>query len=442
MNHSKIIAAVRAAGVVGQGGAGFPAHVKYAAQAKTIIVNGCECEPLLATDRHMLVHRAKELLDMLAQLAAEVGAKRAVVAVKKKNKEALAALQAACDGSIEIAALPDFYPAGDEQTLVRVVTGSAVPPMGIPLAVGALVVNVGTLLGAYDALAGKPVVSRVLTVTGEVARPGVMEVPIGTSVAECIAACGGSTVAGPVCVLGGPLMGRVLDSFEGAVVTKTLGGVVLLPKDHPLHRNARQKISLMRKRAAAACIQCRLCTELCPRYLNGQPFETHRVMRAFAAGKELEAEAARQAMWCCECGICELMACPMGLSPRRINIAVKNSLRGNQSPPAEAGACQARAFAEYRMMPTARLAARVGLQPYLAAVPQWVEVPAPVRVRIPLKQHIGAPAVPVVQTGDMVRLGDLLGEIPEGALGARVHAGITGRVTVENDAVVIERSPA
>ena len=176
--------------------------------------------------------------------------------------------------------------------------------------------------------------------------------------------------------------------------------------------------------------------------LNGQPFETHRVMRAFAAGKELEAEAARQAMWCCECGICELMACPMGLSPRRINIAVKNSLRGNQSPPAEAGACQARAFAEYRMMPTARLAARVGLQPYLAAVPQWVEVPAPVRVRIPLKQHIGAPAVPVVQTGDMVRLGDLLGEIPEGALGARVHAGITGRVTVENDAVVIERSPA
>ena len=441
MNHFELISAVRAAGLVGQGGAGFPAHVKYAAKAETIIVNGCECEPLLAVDRFLLLHRAGDLLGAARLLAAETGASRVVVAVTRKHADILDALKAADISGVELAALPDIYPAGDEQTLVRLVTGRTVPPLGLPLAVGALVANVGTLLGAHDALAGRPVTAKVFTVTGEVARPANIEAPLGTSIVECIEACGGATVPNPVCILGGPLMGRVLDSPDGAVVTKTLSGVVLLPRDHILHRNARQKIHVMRRRAAAACIQCRMCTDLCPRYLNGQPFETHRVMRAFAAGAETTAEAARQALWCCECGICEHMACPMGLSPRRINIAVKNILRAGLSAPTAESPCEPRPFAPYRMTPTARLAARVGLGPYMILRPDGLELRAPSRVRIPLKQHIGAPALPVVATGDMVRVGDLLGEIPEGSLGARVHAGIAGRVTLENDAVVIERSP-
>lgn len=131
----------------------------------------------------------------------------------------------------------------------------------------------------------------------------------------------------------------------------------------------------------------------------------------------------------------------MGLSPRRINIAVKNILRAGLSAPTAESPCEPRPFAPYRMTPTARLAARVGLGPYMILRPDGLELRAPSRVRIPLKQHIGAPALPVVATGDMVRVGDLLGEIPEGSLGARVHAGIAGRVTLENDAVVIERSP-
>ena len=194
MNHFELISAVRAAGLVGQGGAGFPAHVKYAAKAETIIVNGCECEPLLAVDRFLLLHRAGDLLGAARLLAAETGASRVVVAVKRKHADILDALKAADISGVELAALPDIYPAGDEQTLVRLVTGRTVPPLGLPLAVGALVANVGTLLGAHDALAGRPVTAKVFTVTGEVARPANIEAPLGTSIVECIEACGGATV--------------------------------------------------------------------------------------------------------------------------------------------------------------------------------------------------------------------------------------------------------
>ncbi len=445
MNHEECIAALRSAGVIGQGGAGFPSHVKYAAKAEVVIANGCECEPLLATDRYLMVRHAELLAETLSKISIMTGAKRCVIALKAKNIEAANKLRKVIPSSCEMVLLPDFYPAGDEQTLAHVVTGKTVPPLGIPPDIGVLVTNVGTLISAGQAMRGIPVTHKTITVTGDVAAPGILEVPIGSSIHECLATCGGVTAPDPVYILGGPLMGRIVDSaaiLNKAVVTKTLGGIIVIPRGHVLHANARQKTELLRRRAAAACIQCRLCTELCPRYCNGHPFETHRVMRAFAAGAELTSESARQALLCCECGICEYVACPMGLSPRRINIAVKNRLRDQgQTYQGERGTfADMRLFSEYRRIPTARLAQRIDIAPYMGIKPKFTTSSPCSHVCIPLKQHIGAAALPVVATGDLVRENDLLAEIPQGSLGARVHAGIDGIVTVETDAIHIQRT--
>lgn len=443
MNYVEFIDRVREAGVVGQGGAGFPSHVKYAAKVDTVIVNGCECEPLLATDQWLMVQRAAELTQSIAAVGAGVGATACILAVKKKNAQAVAALRAVPDCGVELRLVDDFYPAGDEQTLIRIVLDRCVPPLAVPAKCGVLVTNVGTLLAAWDAQEGKPVIRKALTVAGAVARPSVLEVPVGTSVAECLQACGGATVADPVCILGGPIMGRVMENFAKEVVTKTVGGIIVVPAGHPLHKNARQSIAKMRKAASAACIQCRFCTDLCPRYLNGQPFETHKVMRAFAANGELAAPAALQAFLCCECGVCELMACPMALSPRRINIALKNTFRaaGLAYTPDDGkdGQPVPRSFATYRQMPSKRLAVRMGLGPYLGRTPEFLPTDEPESIRIPLRQHIGTAAVPVVAAGDRVQAGDLVADMAENTLGARIHAGISGEVTLVDDSIHIRR---
>ena len=227
MDKQAFIAAVKAAGIVGEGGAGFPAHVKYAADADTVIANGCECEPLLHTDQHHMLHHANEIVRAFSELMQATGAKRGVIALKKKYKEATKILTDAIGNRpIELALLPNFYPAGDEQTLVREVTGRSVPPLGLPLMVGAVVANVGTLVSVAHALDGKPVTHKFLTVTGEVKKPGIVCVPIGTPLSACLEAAGGPTVSDPVFVLGGPMMGRMVDNadaFAKEVVTKTSG---------------------------------------------------------------------------------------------------------------------------------------------------------------------------------------------------------------------------
>jgi Na+-translocating ferredoxin:NAD+ oxidoreductase RnfC subunit len=443
MDNQPFLAAVRAAGIVGEGGAGFPAHVKFAAQVDTVIANGCECEPLLHTDQHHLLHHAEQIVRALGELQAATGAARAVLALKRKYTLATECLRAAVGSRpIELALLDNFYPAGDEQVLVREVTGRTVPPLGLPLQVGAIVANVGTLVSVARALDGQPCTHKMLTVTGEVARPGIVRAPIGTPLAACLEAAGGATVPDPVYLIGGPMMGRIVDTgagFNAEVVGKTSGGLVVLPRGHALHRNATTPLRHLRNRAAASCIQCRMCSDLCPRQLLGHPFETHRVMRAFAAGAELTAAEGRLALLCCDCGVCEQFSCPMGLSPRRINQAVKQELRAGRvgfdgSREVSEARTQWRAF---RRVPVPVLAARIGIAPYLELPCADLGELRPAQVRIALRQHIGAPALAVVRPGDRVRCGDLLGEIPPDALGARVHASLDGTVLQVDQAVVI-----
>ncbi|NLH81795.1 MAG: propanediol utilization protein [Phyllobacteriaceae bacterium] len=443
MDKGTFLAAVEAAGVVGEGGAGFPAHAKYAATAETVIANGCECEPLLHTDRHLMIHHADAVVAGLDLLGEAVGANRRVLAVKRKQVEAIAILRAAIGArAIELALLDDCYPAGDEQILTREVTGRSVPPQGIPLAVGVVVANVGTLVSAVAATEGRPVVAKTFTVTGDVARPGVVTAPLGTPLADCLAAAGGATLDDPIFVVGGPMMGRVVDDpakFAAEVVTKTTGGLIALPRGHHLHLNATLGVDHMRARAEAACIQCRLCSDLCPRQLIGHPFETHRVMRAFASGRELEPGDGRQALLCCDCGVCEHFACPMGLAPRRINQAVKRALRaGDLKYEGSREIEDARTeWREPRRVPVRRLADRIGIGAYMDLPEHDLGRLAPTRVAVPLSQHIGRPAEPLVAVGDRVRVGDPIGAIPKGALGARIHASIDGRVESVGAAIVL-----
>ena len=443
MDTQAFLTAVQAAGIVGEGGAGFPAHVKYAAKADTIIANGCECEPLLHTDQHHMLHHADAIVRAFEHLKHATGAERAVIALKKKYKKATEVLTAAIGNRpIELALLPNFYPAGDEQTLVREVTGRSVPPLGLPLHVGAVVANVGTLVSVAHALDGKPVTHKYLTVTGDVRKPGIVHVPVGTPLSMCLEAAGGAIISDPVFIIGGPMMGRVVDdpaAFAKEVVTKTSGGLILIPRGHYLHINATTSVDRMRIRAASACIQCRTCSELCPRQLIGHPFETHKVMRAFGSRAELTSEAGKLALLCCDCGVCEHVACPMGLSPRRINQAIKAQLRDARI--AYDGSREIREentrWREFRRVPVPRLAAKIGINQYMDLPTNDLGSLTPSEVRIPLRQHLGAPAQPVVKVGDTVKVGDLLGDIPANALGARIHASVNGTVRQVSDVVVL-----
>ena len=444
MNKDQFLTAVRAAGIVGEGGAGFPAHVKYAAQAEIVIANGCECEPLLHTDQYILHTQAKAVGNAMLMLAKATGATRTVLGIKAKHRSLVEELRPTMqECGVELALLPDFYPAGDEQILVKEITGKSVPPLGLPLHVGAIVANVGTLASVHAALAGSPVTDKFLTVTGEVSRPGVLKAPLGTPLMDCLAACGGALPKNPVFILGGPMMGRVVAGLEQLAlerVTKTSGGLIVLPSGHPLHVNASLPKDVLRRRAASACIQCRACSDLCPRRLTGHPLEPHKIMRAFAAGAELSPFGAQAAL-CSECGACEHYACPMGMSPRRVNQAVKAAMR--EASQTYAGPRdilpEASRWREYRRIPVARLAARLGLASYLHRETPYLGELTPKSVDIPLRQHIGAPCVALVKAGDRVARGACIGDIPEGALGARVHASMSGQIEEVGDRVRIAK---
>ncbi len=445
MEPDTLIRLVRQAGVVGEGGAGFPAHRKYDTRVDTVIANGCECEPLLHSDQYLMAHHAPEIVQALQTLVQTCGAQRGVVAIKRKYDQAARALAPLLEeAGLELARLDDFYPAGDEQVLVYEVTGHSIPPLGLPLEVGALVANVGTLYSVHNALAGRPVTHKLVTITGEVARPGLLRVPVGTRVSECLQACGGLTMPEAVVILGGPMMGRLLaepGELERAVITKTTGGVIALPRGHYLEQMATRPLEVMRRQAAAACIQCRYCTELCPRHLIGHDFAPHQVMRAFASGHP-EASGLEQAALCSECGLCELFSCPMRLSPRRINAALKAGLRQqgrSYQGPRRLRPEQSR-LRGFRKIPVSRLALKTAIAGYLDLHPPFAGELEPEAVDIPLGQHIGVPAQATVKVGDRVEAGDCIGEIPPRALGARVHASIPGRVTAVGPSVSIQRA--
>ncbi|WP_297209643.1 4Fe-4S dicluster domain-containing protein [uncultured Flavonifractor sp.] len=429
--------AVKAAGVVGAGGAGFPTHVKLSAKAECFLVNAAECEPLIETDKYLCRTFPDRIVAATAAVSAHLGAKRAVIALKGKYQAEISALEEAIRrlrAEVEIFPMKTFYPAGDEQTMVEQVTGRSVPERGLPLDVGCVVDNVGTLLNIMDALEGRPVTHKYLSVVGEVKEPVMLYVPIGTPLTQCVAAAS-PTIGKYALIVGGPMMGKVLTepaAMEEAVVTKTTGNLIVLPPDHYLFRRAALSMDAIRHQAKSACIQCRMCTDLCPRYLIGHQIRPHLMMRNLWREKGVEDNEAYLATFgdaanCCDCGVCEMFACPMGLSPRKVNSYLKGELRSRGIQVPRNMEPHAREFADARKTPTDRLIARLGLAAYNGLHAHSCITLEPERVCIPMQQHIGKPALPVKAVGERVACGELLGQAAEG-LSANIHASMDGVV--------------
>lgn len=429
------------AGIVGCGGAGFPTHVKLNKSYEYFIINGAECEPLLRNDRYLMRHKASEIVAAATYIGKELAIPNVIIALKKhyeKETEALENAIRAQNAPVKLLLMESFYPAGDEQAIVFEATGRVVPPAGLPGEVGCVVDNVATVYAIYEAMNGRPLTKRYLTVTGEVEHPVVLCVPVGTSFRRCIELAGGAKIPDYYVISGGPMMGKPVYDVENAFVTKTTSGILVLQADC-YHANSNAvEIRHMLNRARSCCIQCSRCSQMCPRHMLGHPIEPHRIMRKAALTTDifsmLDDPDVRNAQLCCECGICESFACPMGLQPRKINSLIKQELGKNKIRYTRTEASwEANPLRDMRKAPTERVASRVGVYKYADYEIDDLIEDVPDEITVPLKMNVGVPSVPVVKEGDKVQEGMLIAAPPEGALGAKIHAGINGRVISVQD---------
>ena len=424
-----LIECIRDAGVVGAGGAGFPTHVKVNCRAEYVIANGAECEPLLRVDQQLMERYPQRLVAGLLAVKEQVGASHAVIGLKAHYHGAVEALTKAIQGTgIRLLTMESHYPAGDEQVLVYEATKRVVPTGGLPLDVGAVVVNANTLINIADAIDGVPVTHRFVTVAGEVEKPQTLKVPIGTPIAQLLKKAGApADMQEYVVILGGPCMGAIETNLQ-TPVTKTLGGILVFSKNHPLIRQKTNHPQQELKLAKAVCCQCNFCTQLCPRNALGLRVEPHKAMRA-AANQNLQLLGDYNGIFsCCNCGICTYYACNFGLTPSRMMQRMKQQLQEAGIKPKKQVAAEVDSAIEHKKLPVQRLMARMGILDYDRPAPLNPTALKATRVSIPLKMHIGASAAPVVIAGQQVEAGQVIGEIPPGALGAKVHASISGTV--------------
>ncbi|MEY7999057.1 4Fe-4S dicluster domain-containing protein [Clostridium sp. Mt-5] len=433
---------IKEAGVIGAGGAGFPAHIKLNCKVEYFIINGLECEPLLQSDKYLMRNKSDEIVSTAEKIGNAIEAEHIVIGLKEEYYDEVLALKESIkklNSKVELHLSKTFYPAGDEQILVYEITGRTIPPGGIPLNVGAVVSNVGTVFNIFEAIQDKPVIYKFVTVIGEIAKPSIIKVPIGTSVEECIEKCGGTNVEDYVVIMGGPMMGKLISKEMAVdrVITKTDGAILVLPADHYLAQKEKMTVQHMKNQAKSACIQCHYCTDMCPRFLIGHPLHPHKIMRGIALSEDND-EVFKEALICCECGICELYACPMGLSPKRINVYLKGKLRQkgvkwNNT----ADIFQGHVLRDYRKIPTGRLISRLALNKYMSQKFEEGQEINPQKISIPLRQGIGAPADPIVKVGDKIEKGQMIAQIEEGKMGSNIHASINGEVVEINQNIVI-----
>ncbi|MGD0896446.1 MAG: 4Fe-4S dicluster domain-containing protein [Thermoguttaceae bacterium] len=427
------------AGVVGAGGAGFPTHVKLSGRADSLLLNAAECEPLLHKDKEVLRQYADAVLEGMAAGMQLVGARRAVVGIKEKYRDVIDLVRAKLPGGMDLAELRDAYPAGDEFILVYDVLGRVIPPGGIPLAVGAVVMNVETAMNVAAA-ARQGVTEKFLSIAGAVAEPVTLRVPVGVTLAECVAAAGGATVPDANYLVGGVMMGSLEDNHD-ALVDKTTGGVIVLPDDHVVVRRRRQDWRQIVRIGQSACDQCSFCTELCPRWLLGHPIEPHRAMRSLGFNLVGESNTAGTS-FCCECNLCSLYSCPEDLDPKNVCTQNKRRLAAEkkrwENPPLVSN--RAEVHLGNRKAPMKRLIEKLGLGQFHNVGPLRDELLPARKVGVKLKQHLGAACEPAVEVGRRVTKGQVVGRPPASggkpALGAPVHASIDGTVAAIRDGVV------
>lgn len=309
----------------------------------------------------------------------------------------------------------------------------------LPVSVGVVVNNVQTVLNIARAVEQQyPVTRRTLTVNGAVAHPQTLTVPIGMSLRDVLALAGGATIDDPGFINGGPMMGGLLTSLD-TPVTKTTGGLLVLPKTHPLIQRRMQDERTVLSVARTVCEQCRLCTDLCPRHLIGHELSPHLLVRAVNFHQAATPQLLLSALTCSECNVCESVACPVGISPMRINRMLKRELRA-QNQRYEGPLNPADEMAKYRLVPVKRLIAKLGLTPWYREAPLREDEPVTEKTTLLLRQHIGASAVPCVQKGERVTRGQCVADVQQGAPGARIHASMDGIVSeITEQAIIVVR---
>ena len=223
-------------------------------------------------------------------------------------------------------------------------------------------------------------------------------------------------------------MGR-LTFDDSDVVTKTTAGLIILPADHYLVQRMERPKQDMNRIGKSACDQCSYCTEFCPRYLLGYDVQPHKVMRSLVFTTTGEAVWNQYADLCCSCGLCSLYACPEDLYPREAcdqgKVYMKKAgIKYEQQKPVKVHPVK-----EGRRVPLKLLMKKMDILKYNSETPLVKDSPSPKQVKILLSQHVGTPAKAIIKVGDFVNEGDLIGDIEEGKLGAKIHASISGQVT-------------
>lgn len=294
----ELIAIIREAGITGMGGAGFPTGAKLVSalgKVDTVLVNGAECEPYITADDRLMRQTPERVLGGLRVICRILQPKRAVVGIERNKPEAIAAMRAAAGSEAEVLALRVRYPQGAEKQLIQAATGRQVPPGGLPAAVGCAVFNAATCAAIYDAVYdGMPLVRRIVTVTGRaLARPSNLLAPIGTPFSELVEACGGFREPPERIFVGGPMMGIAQHTLDAATIKGNNALTCFAASER-------------RRRAAAHCIRCGKCIDVCPMHLTPV-----FLFRAQQRGS-IEALERGNVLDCIECGSCAYI-CPAGL---------------------------------------------------------------------------------------------------------------------------------
>jgi Na+-translocating ferredoxin:NAD+ oxidoreductase RnfC subunit len=423
-------------GVVGAGGAGFPTYVKAEAQVETMIANGAECEPLVHKDLELMKRFPAEILSGMHLMMKATRSRQGKFGIKEKNAAAVEAIRAHLKSqAIELVLLGDFYPSGDEYELVYIATGRLIPPAGIPLQIGCVVNNVETLYNVHLANKGLAVTDKFISVTGVVRQPKSFWIPLGTPFRDIIELAGGATVPEFGIFVSGIMMGTL--SFDlDEVVTKTTAGLILLPKDHYLVTRKSQPQQNMNRIGKSACDQCSYCTEFCPRYLLGYEVMPHKVMRTLGFTLSGADNFNQWAQLCCACGLCTLYACPEDLFPKEACDQAKADLRAAAVKFAQQRDVQVHPMKEFRRVPLAMLRKRLKVEEYESDAPFEQLDFVPRKVRIKLSQHAGKPATPVVNRGEKVLKGALIGRLQASELGANIHSSIDGTIESVTDSFI------
>jgi len=293
---------VKAAGIVGIGGAGFPTHVKLSpppeAKVDKLLINGVECEPYLTTDHRLMLEHPADIIEGAKIILTLLGIKECHIGIEANKMDAVEALRKAAadkasDGfKVRVDALKVKYPQGSEKQLIESVTSRRVPGFGLPFDVGVIVQNVGTTKAIYEAVAlNKPLYEKIITITGKgIARPANLKVRIGTRLSDIVSYLGGTTPALARIVMGGPMMGFPISTLD-VPVTKTTSGVLFLTEDE------------IDSRPHSQCIRCGWCLDACPMGL--QPNE----IGVYVEGGRAQDTAKFGLFECFECGCCAFV-CP------------------------------------------------------------------------------------------------------------------------------------